>query len=174
MKIDGSAFGERIATPVSAGGRATNSYDAQIQRLQKERERYVEKLQKVRDETSDPKQAEDLAKIYQAAITSIDSRIGQLQQAKAEEAQRRVEEQQAKTKPSRTVEESDSVGQTPNTKKAEKPAESAAKPEASRDDDDLFAVQDGEELFWIDGADGSWLEKKRKPEYPSVLVDMTV
>lgn len=176
MNIDGSAFGQRIASPTTGGGnagQATNSYDAQIRRLQKQREQYVEKLQNVREEASDPEQAERLAGIYQMAITGIDARISQLQQAKADDAQRKAEEQQASIEPSREVVESGEAGGVSETKEAEQP-ESVQRTEEGRRADDPFALQEGEELFWIDDGERSWPGKKREPKYPSVLVDMVI
>lgn len=101
MKIDGSAFGQSVSSAASGGSQGGQSYDAQIKSLQKKREEYVKKLQTVKDETSDPEQAKQLAEAYQAAITGIDSRIAQLQQAKAEAAQSKAEKQQEKIAPPR-------------------------------------------------------------------------
>lgn len=178
MKIDGSAFGQRIASPAAGGtaARAANPYDAEIRRLQKQRQEYIEKLQKIREETSDPEQAERLAKTYQMAISGIDSRIAQLQKAKTDEAQRKAEERQEKVEPSRESRESEKAGEageTSKTKGAEKP-ESAQKAETRRTDDDPFALQEGEELFWIEAGDRFWPGKKREPKYPSVAIDISI
>lgn len=179
MKIDGSAFGRRIASPAAGGGQPANSYDAQIKRLQKERERYVEKLQKVQEETSDPEVAKKLASMYQTAISGIDGRIAQLQQAKIEDAQRKAEKQQVRAEPSRESDESGKAGEasktneTSKTKETVKP-DSAHKTEESRGSYDPFDLQEDEKLFWIDDGEKSWPGKKRTPKYPSVLVDMLV
>lgn len=174
MRIDGAAFGKHVAlTSGGKSGRAANKYDAEIQRLQEERAEYVDKLQTVWMDASDPEEAEMQANLYKMAITGIDSRIAQLQKAKSEEAQRKAADQQMKLEPSSDSDENSKTGEAAKLAEAEK-SEPEQKVDGKPGSDDPLALQKDEELFWIEGGDKSRPGKKRTPKFPSSQVDMSI
>lgn len=97
MNISGASLGTGIRADGGGAARASNPYDAKIQKLQAKRAEYVEKLSNVREEATSAEHAKQLAEMYQNAISGIDMQIAQLQKAKAESARNKAEEQASKT-----------------------------------------------------------------------------